>query len=95
MLDCSQNSMRGLMRIPEPRTRPSTIPQLQSVVDAGLTTVLAIAVSTGVSEDEASLLLAGEIEPTDEQHERLERLLNDHALAIRRVNAETMKRRLL
>ena len=49
---------------------------LQSVVDAGLTTQLAIQMATGRNPD----LLA--------------QLVHDYLLAIRVVNAETMKRRL-
>lgn len=56
--------------------------------------MFAIAVTTGISEDEAALLLAGETEPTDEQREWLEKLLIDYGVAVRRVNAEMMKRRL-
>ena len=81
-----------MVRIPEPRTQPSLIPLLQHVVAAGLTTTFAIAVVAGLSEQEAELLLAGEIEPTDEQREQLERLLSDYVRAIKAVNAETMKR---
>jgi hypothetical protein len=83
-----------MVRIPEPRVSRSEIVKLQFVVDAGLTTVFAIAVATGISEDEAGRVLAGEIEPTDEQRERLKALLRDYSRAIVTVNAETLKRRL-
>jgi hypothetical protein len=83
-----------MVRIPEPRSRASLIPLLQHVVDAGLTTTFAIAVAIGLSEHEATLLLAGEIEATDEQRLQLERLLAAYAQAISVVNAETLKRRL-
>jgi hypothetical protein len=82
------------MRIPEPLTRPTTIPQLRFVVEAGLTTLFAIAVATGVSEQEAALLLAGEIEPTDEQRGQFQGLLRDYGRAIKAVNAASMKQRL-
>jgi len=82
-----------MVRIPEKRVQPSIIPLLQHVVAAGLTTTFAVAVATGISEAEAELLLAGQIEPTDEQREQLERLLSDYARAIRAINAETLKRR--
>jgi hypothetical protein len=72
----------------------STIPLLQHVVEAGLTSTFAIAVATGISEAEALRVLAGEIEPTDDQRVLLERLLEQYAEAIRIVNAETMKQRI-
>lgn len=83
-----------MVRIPAPRTEPSEIPRLQYVVEAGLTTVFAIAVATGISEDEATRLLAGEIEPTDDQRELLRGLLRDYARMVAVVNAETLKHRL-
>ena len=84
-----------MVRIPEPRILPSTIPRLQLVADAGLTSIFAISVATGLSDVEANRLIAGEIEPTDEQRETLEALFADYARAIREVNAETMRRRVL
>jgi hypothetical protein len=72
----------------------STIPLLQHVVEAGLTTTLAIGIATGISEAEAVRILAGEIEPTDEQRVILEQLLSDYSHAVKVVNAETMRRRL-
>lgn len=51
------------MRIPEPRIRPL---KLAIALLAGLTTSCAIAVATGISEDEARRLIAGEFKPTDE-----------------------------
>jgi hypothetical protein len=83
-----------MVRLPEPRTTASTIPRLQLVVAAGLTSALAIAVATGLSENEAAMLLAGEIEPTHEQREQLETLLSEYARVVKVVNATTLKRRL-
>jgi hypothetical protein len=64
------------------------------VVDAGLTTTLAIALAVGISEDEAQRVLSGEIEPNDEHCEKLEHLQKDYARAVRRMSAEAMKKRL-
>ncbi len=50
--------------------------------------------ATGISEDEATRVLAGEIEPTEDQREQLEVLLSDYGRAVKVVNAEMMKRRL-
>jgi hypothetical protein len=82
------------MRIPEPGTQASVIPLLQSVVDAGLTTLFAISVAVGMSEGEAARVLGGEIEPTDQQREALESLIGEYAAAVKLVNAATLKRRL-
>jgi hypothetical protein len=38
--------------------------------------------------------MVGRIEPTEEQRERLDELLKNYRLAIKMVNAETMKGRL-
>jgi hypothetical protein len=83
-----------MVRMPENRVRPSTIPLLQHVIAAGLTTTFAIAVTMGLSEHEAALLLSGQIEPTDTQRNDLEQLLSRYEVAIKRVNAEVMARRL-
>lgn len=54
----------------------------------------AIGLATDISEKEIALLMVGRIEPTEEQRERLEGLLKNYKLAIKLVNAETMKGRL-
>lgn len=60
---------------------------LLHVVEAGLTTPLAIAIATGIGELSA-------VAPTDDQREILGGLLRNYRAAIRIVNSETMKERL-
>jgi hypothetical protein len=67
---------------------------LQSIVEAGLTTTFAIGLAANISEKEIALLMVGRIEPTAEQRERLDKLLKNYKLAVKLVNAETMKGRL-
>lgn len=62
--------------------------RLQSIVDAGLTTPLAIGIATGLSENEI-------VSPTEEQRNRLDALLKNYQLATKRVNIRTLRNRLL
>ncbi|HYN81180.1 MAG TPA: hypothetical protein VES88_06730 [Gemmatimonadaceae bacterium] len=81
--------------MPEHSIVASKFGRLAAVVTAGFTSTFAIAVAAGISETEAALLLRGEIEPTDELREILETLVSDYAHAVKAVNAETMKRRIM
>lgn len=83
-----------MVRLPILRTIPSPIPRLQSIIEGGLTTPLAIGLVTGISEEEIALLLVARIKPTEDQREKLEELLKSYELVIRLANAETMKGRL-
>jgi hypothetical protein len=64
---------------------------IADVVRGGLTTSFAIGVVTGLTAEEIELLMAGRLNPTDEQCEAINRLLRNYELAIKLVNAETMK----
>jgi hypothetical protein len=82
------------MKFRTPRRQNPPIPRLQAIVEAGLTTSFAIGLATDISEKEIALLMVGRIEPTEQQREKLEALLKNYKLAIKLVNAETMKGRL-
>lgn len=83
-----------MVKWPTHRKARSPIPRLQSIVEAGLTTSFAIGLATDISEKEIALLMVGRIEPTEQQRERLDALLKNYKLAVKLVNAETMKGRL-
>lgn len=66
---------------------------ISELVRAGLTTWFAIGVVTGLTAEEIELAMAGRFIPTNGQREALARLLKNYELAIKLVNAETMKGR--
>lgn len=83
---------RGAILSP-PQSRFS-VPKLHGLVEAGLTSLFAIGLVTGISEKELGPLVLGRIEPTNRQRKTLERLLRNYEFAIRLVNSETLKGRL-
>jgi hypothetical protein len=54
---------------------------LQSVVAAGLTSTLAIAIATGMSDADVTGVLSGESAPTGQQREQLESLVREYERA--------------
>jgi hypothetical protein len=85
---------RRLVRFKTRLNRKTAVHRLQGVIDAGLTSAFAIGMATGISQKEIELFLVRRIEPTADQETALEKLLKNHKLAIKLVNAETMKGRL-
>jgi hypothetical protein len=82
-----------MVKWPTHKKARNPIQRLQGLVEAGLTT-FAIGMATGISEKEIGLLMVERIEPTKDQREILEKLVKNYKLAIKLVNAETMKGRL-
>jgi hypothetical protein len=68
--------------------------RLRAFLSAGLTSTFAIAVATGISEKEMTLILGERIKPTEEQEQCLAKLLKNYSLATMLVNVGTMNARL-
>jgi hypothetical protein len=67
---------------------------ISQLVRAGLTTTLAIGAVTGLATEELELAMTGKLVPAFRQREALRQLLTNYELAIRLVNAATMKQEL-
>lgn len=68
---------------------------LRALLSNGTTTTFAISVVTGIPEKDLDRILSECAQPKREYARRLETLLTNYQLAIRKVNIEMAKKRLL
>ena len=69
--------------------------QLRGLLYSGMTTAFAVTVAAQIPSRELLLIVLGDMRPCDEQAEKLERLLSNYRIALRAVNAESLRTAIL